>query len=156
MLTAGFAFDHNYENREQVAEWLPAFSELRAAMTARGEYPYNDAFRGLIPGIAGPDEDTAIYLLQGLCHRAEQGRELERMRAEGFRELENLDETTRFERVALWREDHYVGGTGRLDVLERARVVPREGRPYAVLPRGKRTNGYLVGSASVLVLEGSP
>jgi hypothetical protein len=150
---SGFTFNGDYTDHEQVREFLPAFRELREGMRERGEFPYNDAFLGLIPGLAGTDEGRAIYLLQGLARIEAEAVEVAQLRAEGFRELSDLDETRRYPRVVVWREGYYVGGSGRLDRFEDARVVPREGRPFAILPKGKRTRGHGVGSGVVLVHE---
>ena len=146
-----FVFDKNYNNKEQVREWLPAFSEIREEMTARQEYPYNDSFVGAIPGLAGPNEVTGIYLLQCLYTIEEEQRRVAALYADGFKLLELLSARKRFSHVAIWREGHYVGGTGKLNVYDDARVEPNVfGKPRAVLPKGKR-NGYLVESAQVLV-----
>jgi len=146
-----FVFNKDYSDKEQVREFLPAFSAIREDMQAQGKYPYNDSFKGCIPGIEGPNEDTAIYLLQNLCHIEEEQRRIAALYADGFELLEALSARMRFSSVALWREGHYVGGTGQLTVYDDARVDPDLfGKPRAVLPKGKR-NGYPVESAQVLV-----
>lgn len=149
-MSAPFVFDKDYDNAEQVREWYPEFAALRACLLNRGEYPYNDSFVGLIPGIAGPDEATAIYLLQGIAHLDEEAFEIARVR-EDHAELETLAETTRYASVVIYEPSHYVGGTGRIRRFEDARVIPRDGKPYGVLPKGRRTNGAAVGSGKVLV-----
>ena len=145
-----FVFDRNYNNREQVREFYGEFRALRACLVNRGEYPYNDAFVGLIPGIAGDDEGTAIYLLQTLAHLEHEYAAIEAIR-EDHQALTSLDDTTRYASVVIYRPDHFAGGTGRIDRFTSARVVPRDGRPFAVLPKGRRTNGCAIGSGTVLV-----
>jgi hypothetical protein len=140
-------YDH-----EAVRPFLSEFTTLREGMAARGEYPYNDAFRGLIPGIAGDDEDAAIYLLQGLYQIEEEHAEIEALVDEGYRQLEFLVSTTRFANVVAWQPDYYVGGTGRIDRFENARVVVDGGRITGILPKGRRTHGLaLRESAKVYV-----
>ena len=59
-------FNGNYYDRVQVEEFYPAYLAVYEELKAAGKYPYNDLFNGRIPGIEGPDEDTAIYMLQGI------------------------------------------------------------------------------------------
>ena len=60
-----WTFSKDYKDLEQVGEFYPAYLAVYESLRAAGEYPYNDSFKGRIPGIEGPQEDTAIYLLQG-------------------------------------------------------------------------------------------
>ena len=131
-------------DREQVREFLPEFTALREAMAERGEYPYNDSFLGRIPGIAGDCEGTAIYLLQTLYDIERERREIEALDAEGYRPIDLLMETTKYAHVVVHQPDYYVGGTGRIDRFEQARVVPKDGRPCAILPKGRRRNGLAI------------
>jgi hypothetical protein len=147
-----FTFNRNYDDKEQIREWLPEFAHLRESMAARGEYPYNDSFVGRIPGLAGPNEATGIYLLQCLYRIEEEHRAIIRLRAE-LRELDILESTTRYAKVVVYRAERFVGGTGSIDTLANARVEPGpDGTPYAVIPARKR-KGYRVDGALVLVGE---
>lgn len=147
-----FVFDNDYGNKEQVRQWLPTFQRIRATIEAEGRYPYNDSFKGRIDGIEGADEDTAIYLLQSLHAIEQEHATIALLRSEGFEPLDTLSKTTRYPTVVLWYQGCYVGGTGRIVTVEDARVLPGEqGRPLGVLPKHKRSNGYPVGTATVLV-----
>jgi hypothetical protein len=151
-----FTWNGNYQDLEQVAEWLPAFSEIRAGITAAGGYPYNDDFKGKIPGIIGDREDTAIYLLQGLYRQQEQTTRVAGWLADGFRPLDTLSAVEKFSRVILYK----AGRSGEWHEYQDARLVPETnprqaevtGQIRAVLPKGKRTNGVSVGTSSYTVL----
>jgi hypothetical protein len=147
-----FTFNNNYHDKEQVRQWMPAFTALRVSMEASGKYPYNDCFKGKIAGIEGPDEDTAIYILQCLYSIERENEKMAKLRAE-MQPLKELNEQKRFSRVVLYKAGHYVGGTGSFMTLEDARILPKDGKPFAVIPKGKRTNGYRIDGAEVLVTE---
>jgi hypothetical protein len=146
-----FTFNKNYHDKEQIMPWLPEFTALRDGMEANGKYPYNDCFKGKIPGIEGPHEDTAIYMLQCQYSIEREKRKMATLRAE-MQPLTKLDAPTKFSRVVVYKAGHFVGGTGSFMSLDEARVIPnKDGRPLAVLPKGKRVNGYRVEGAEVLV-----
>lgn len=148
-MSAGpFTWNGRYE-RAQVEAYFEAYMVVYRELRDAGQYPYNDCFKGRIPGIAGAHEDTAIYLLQGLRKLREEAERLEKLESE-LRQLTSLAATTRFKRVVLYWPEHYVGGTGRFLELESARVLPGiDGTPQAVLPKGKRTHGHRVDGARV-------
>ena len=141
---------------EQVAEWLPAFTAIRAEVIARVGYPYNDEFKGKIPGIAGEREDTAIYLLQGLYRQREMDARIAGWLTDGYRPLTSLTAVTKFSRVILYRADR----SGEWKEYQDARLVPEtkprqievSGQIAALLPKGKRTQGIQVGISSLAVL----
>lgn len=145
-----FTFNNNYKDKEQVRQFMPRFIELREAMAAAGQYPYNSCFVGKIPGAEGPNEETAIYLLQCLYSIEAEQRAMAQLRTE-LEPLTELAETQKFSRIVAYEAGHYVGGTGRRQSFEDARIVPRDGKPYVVLPKGKRTKGYRIAGAEVLV-----
>lgn len=148
-----FVFDKNYRNTDQVAPYFDAYMARFRELEAGGQYPYNDSFRGHVPGIEGDCEGAAIYIMQGVRHLNEEHARVAKLRAEGLAPIDNLPARKRFARIALYRPGSYTNGTGELSVYEDARLVPDDqGRPYAVLPKGKRTRGYLVQNAQVLVL----
>jgi hypothetical protein len=140
-----FRFDRNYDNKDQVAEFLPEFLAVHAEITDAGEYPYNDSFKGRIPGIEGPDEDTAIYLLQTLKSLRELDALVAERLAEGYEHITALDGITKFRVVVHY--GFYMGGTGWQQWPD-ARLVPpgaaRYPRSWSVLPKGRRTNGVLL------------
>lgn len=154
-----FTWNKDHKDLEQVAEWLPEFTAIREEITTRGTrggYPYNDDFKGRIPGIAGPREDTAIYLLQGLFRQRIMDFLVAGWLAGGFRRLDSLDAVTKFPRVILYKD----GGSGEWHEYLDARLVPEAkprqaevtGKISALLPKGKRTNGVLVGVNGFAVL----
>lgn len=141
-------FNRDYDDVEQVAPFLPDFLTRLAELEAAGQYRYNDSFRGSIPGIAGPDEDRGIYLLQGLERQRAQDAKVAELLARGYERVETLDGVRRFAHVVLYPTRR---GGGEWAEYRQARLVPRNGGPYAVLPKGKRTNGYSIGDRAVLV-----
>jgi hypothetical protein len=149
-MTDTFRFNRNYDDLEQVRAFLPAFEARLAELNAAGQYRYNDAFKGHVPGIEGPDEETAIYLLQCLEGADRRREEVDRMLANGYRFVDQLDATTRFAHVVLVPTHRHQGA---MSTFRDARVVPRDGRLFAVLPKGKRTNGILINERRVLVRD---
>jgi hypothetical protein len=152
-----FTFNKNYKDLEQVAEWLPAFTVIRDRITNAGGYPYNDDFKGKIPGIAGDRETLAIYLLQGLYRQREMQARIDEWLADGFRPVESVDAVRKFACVILYRAD----GSGVFHEYADARLVPETkpnqiratGHLRALLPKGKRTNGVWLGNYAVLVKD---
>lgn len=142
-------FDRDYSNHAQVEPFLPAFLVVHAEIVAAGEYPYDDSFKGRVPGIEGPDEVTAIYMLQTLKRLQAIETLVDEYLANGFTMIETLAETTRFATIVNY--GFYVGGTGWKEWHE-ARLVPHEKthRPFAVLPKGRRTRGPLISGGKVL------
>ena len=151
-----FTWNRNYEDLEQVAEWLPAFTVIRDKITGAGGYPYNDDFKGKIPGIIGDREDTAIYLLQGLYRQREMQARIDGWLADGYRKIDSVPAVRKFAHVILYRADR----SGEYSEYQDARLVPETkprqaevtGKISALLPKGKRTNGVLVGINSYAVL----
>lgn len=143
-----FVFDKDYDRIEQVAPFYPEYEVIFNELAAAGKYPYNSSFEGKIPGIAGPDEETAIYLLQQMRHIADMNAKVAEFEAAGGRPLERLDEITRFTEV-IWY-GFYVGGAG-FNKRQDVRLVPDlNGRPYMAIPKGKRTHGEHI-SGKVMV-----
>lgn len=164
-----FVFNGDYNDIEQVAEYLPAFEAVLAELTAAGQYRYNDSFKGRIPAIAntasrgpnvGTHEDAAIYLLQKLERARRQGERVAELLAQGYEHVEYLDRETRFRHVIFY-SDPYRSFCGEWQEWRDARLVP-EDRPMregesgnfiaAVLPKGKRTHGHRRDGRRVLVL----
>ncbi len=147
-----FTFNKNYHDKEQIREWMPAFTALRQGMEAAGKYPYNDCFKGKIAGIEGKHEDTAIYMMQCQYSIEREQEKMAKLRAE-MQPLPPLDGPTKFSRVVAYVAGHYVGGTGNFMSWDDARIIPKDGKPFAVLPKGKRTKGYRIAGAEVLVTQ---
>lgn len=152
-----FTFNRDYHDLEQVREWLPRFREVLAEIESAGQYRYNDSFRGRIPGIEGPCEETAIYLLQKL-ERAEENRlRIEQALADGCEPIETVDRIQKFSRVIVYDDQDRMRGPIWQE-WEDARILPetnpnlcRVGEPSVVLPKGKRTHGHRVNGRKVLV-----
>jgi hypothetical protein len=83
-----WVFNGNRRDKDQVLPWFPAYLEVLEELNAAGKYHYNDAFKGRIPGIEGPDEDLAIYMLQGIRSRADHTARLDHRRAGGWRDFD--------------------------------------------------------------------
>ena len=146
--TTTFRFNRNYKDLEQVAAYYPAYLTVYERMTEAGAYPYNDNFKGRIPGIEGPDEDTAIYLLQGMRSMRELEAKVDAALADGYEAVDRdtVQGTTKYATIVHY--GYYMGGTG-WNVWKDARLV-RNGSNVVVLPKGKRTNGFLL-QAKVMV-----
>lgn len=156
---AGYRFNKDYNDLEQVAEYLPAFLARLAALESAGQYRYNDSFKGHVPGIEGPDEDTAIYLLQSLERQQEQDAKVAALLADGYEYVTSVTEPVRCAHVVLYAERC---NSSLWAEYHDARLVPSPyGRnnyadvpddyPYGVLPKGKRTNGHMISGRRVLV-----
>jgi hypothetical protein len=148
-----FEFDHDYSNLAQIMPLYPAYTERRQELDAKGHYPYNASFRGYLGIHSGKDEDTAIYLCQTLTHIHEDALKVNAFIDAGGRFLADDERPAgRFD-VAMF--GWYMSGDG-FRVYEDVRLVWRQGtttgRPYMVLPKGKRTHGYSI-EGVVLVKE---
>lgn len=137
-----FEFNKDYKDLLQVehlwADYWKRFTELESA----GRYPYNKSFEGHIPGAVGGDEGAAIYLLQKLRHVREDTAKLTEFIASGAREVTELD-CSEMLRGTVAEFGWYMDGTG-FRVRDNVRIVARNGRPYAALPKGARTRGFLL------------
>lgn len=151
-----FTFNKKYDDHDQVAEFFPAYMAVYEEITGAGRYPYNDSFKGRIPGIEGPNEDTAIYLLQGTRYLQELQVQIDAALADGCEPLDSLDIETKFSRVIHY--GFYMGGTGWQEWND-ARLIPQDrpkqaaitGGIKAVLPKGKRTHGHFISGGKILV-----
>ena len=130
-----FTWNKDYHDLEQVAEWLPAFTEIRDGITAAGGYPYNDDFKGRIPGIAGDREDTAIYLLQGLYRQREMDARIAAWLADGYREVTSVAAVEKFARVILYKRDRSGEWHEYADARLTPEVNPRQAAITAQSPR---------------------
>lgn len=138
-----FLFNRDYKDHGQVADHLPAYMAVFDELTAAGRYPYDASFEGRIPGIAGRDEKTAIYLLQGLRHLNELSAQVDAAVADGFSCLPpgNVgSEPVRYREVVEY--GFYMGGTG-WRTWSGARLL-RCRHSVVVMPKGARTNGHTV------------
>ncbi len=133
---------------EEVRPFLGRYSALRD----EGVH-YNEDFKGRIPGLEDhPDEDRAIYLLSGLWKIAREQQQIGEAIADGFKTVESGPPggITRGD-VIVYRAGHYCGGAGMISHYESARLFfERDGKPYAVVPKGKQ-HGHDTAGALVLV-----
>ena len=157
-----FTFNRDYSDLAQVAEWLPEFSAIRDEITSAGDYPYNDSFKGRIPGIGntehwdpdfgrgsqrgcGTHEDAAIYLLQKLYRATENAARLATAIEDGCAPIDSIDRVAKFSRVIIYDDQGWLE-------LSDARLVPdTAGNIRAVLPKGRRRHGIAVNGRQVMV-----
>jgi len=146
--TAGtWRFDRNYKNTEQVAAFMPAFLERFAEVAPNLASAYNDSFKGHVAGIEGPDEDTAIYLLQKRKELLELDAKVARALANGFVEVAETGKPLKCSTVVHY--GFYMGGTG-WSVWYDVRLVPAP-CGMVVLRKGARTHGHNLTGGHVLV-----
>jgi hypothetical protein len=132
-----------YDDLGQVEEFYPAYLAVLEQMRAAGEFPYNDSFRGRVPGIEGPRENTAIYLLQSLRHVRDMEAKVAGYRAAGWRDFdpaEIREVPLRFAGIVEYGQ--CVGGSGWQEWG--SAKLAQAGRSVMVLPGRNRTNGHIV------------
>jgi hypothetical protein len=145
----GWQWNGDYKDLGQVEEFYPAYLDVLAQITGAGGYPYNVSFKGRIPGIAGPREDTAIYLLQVTRSvRDMQAKVAGHLEAgwRGFDPAEVDGGAVRYAGVAEY--GWYMSGTGFREWPD-ARLA-RSGTLMMVLPGRARTRGHLVGGQLIV------
>ena len=138
-----WTWNNDYKDLGQVEEFYPAYLAVYEPLRAAGQTPYNDLFKGRIPGIEGPREDTAIYMLQTLRSVREMEAQVAEHRVAGWRDVDTAeigDRPVRFAGIVEY--GFYMGGTGFRE-WESARLT-RHFSSWAVLPGRNRTNGHLV------------
>lgn len=141
-----FVFDKNYRNLAQVEPFYESYLARRAELEAAGKHPYNESFCGHIEGLSGPNEDTAIYLLQTLHERNQNERAAEAFMAGGGVEVDTSIEQTH--RGVVARRGWYVGGTGWEELGEGRLVVDEHGRT-TFIAKGRRNGVLLAGTLYV-------
>lgn len=150
--TRPFVFDKNYDNLDQVAHLWDAYEARYNELVEAGRYPYNDDFKGHIPGAEGPNEDTAIYLLQSTRHVRDYHARVQSLRDQGYTEPVDTSEGTRkFASVA--HVTMCYGNYGQVHVHDNARVIFSGGAASAILPKGARTRGYRVSGAEYVLVK---
>lgn len=139
-----WTWNKNYKDLGQVEEFYPAYLAVYEEVTASGGTPYNDLFKGRIPGIKGEREDTAIYMLQTLRKVREIEARVAELREAGWRDFDPAElegGPVRYAGVAEYMP--CVGGMTWGKWAD-ARLVRYGHSSVMVLPKGKRTNGQLV------------
>lgn len=146
--TQPFKFNRDYKDRDQVLPYwdgyLSALEMIDPGSVRRdaGRTIYDDEFIGKVPGLAGSDdEQTGVYMLRNLDSIRRMMAEVEAFKARGAVEITSMEpgQVIKCAETLCW--GWYVGGTG-IQHLTDVRVVERHGKPYAAIPKGKRTNGY--------------
>jgi len=142
--------DRKNRDPEQVREFMPGYLAARNELgAAPGALVYDADLKGRIPGIEGPDEETAIYYLQTLHKLDALQVQIDEYLAEGGEVITHLDEPTKFRSIV--RYGWYVGGTGWQE-WSGARLCPNsKGVPSFVLPKGSRTRGHSIDGSKVMV-----
>jgi hypothetical protein len=147
-----WTFNKDYGDYSQVEQFLPAFLARHAEIVAAGQYPYNDSFKGHLPGLEdSPSQDSAIYMLQGLKDRNEQDAREAALVAQGYEYVASVTGVQRFAHICLCP-------TGRMNgdwaEFREARLIGYDsGEPRAIIPKGKRTHGALISGRRVLALR---
>lgn len=96
LLTGGepepFVWDRSYHNLDQVKPYRAGYDAVYAELKAADKYPYNESFKGRIPGLAGSsNEDTGIYMLQVARDLDDDLAKRATFEAEGGVPVEDLD-----------------------------------------------------------------
>lgn len=153
-----FVWDRDHNNYEQVRPYLPAYLAICNEIAAAGGFPYNDSFRGRIPGVAdSEDEDTAIYMLSNLKGLDELNEQIAHFINDGGHHINDapLDDDTVY-RGTVVTHSFYVGGTGwkqydnaRFTIHHRDTVRGRRTEVLVYPPR--KRNPILLDGVHILV-----
>ena len=138
-----WTWNKDYKDLGQVEEFYPAYLAVYEPLHAAGQTPYNDLFKGRIPGIEGDREDTAIYLLQQLRSVREMQAQIAEHREAGWRDFDPAEidgGPVRFAGVAEYcgTMAATVSGNGK---TRGSRAMAT--RSVMVLAGRARTNGHL-------------
>lgn len=148
---APFVFNNNLRDVEQVRPYFDAYMAVFEELDAEGKFPYNDEFKGRIPGLEGEHEDTGIYLLQTMRHHADLNDQVEEWKGDAkVREITAADIAPDEEiRCDIAMYGFYTGGTG-FETLENVRLTNYRGS--LVYMKGYRdTARYLNDAGTVLI-----
>jgi hypothetical protein len=135
-MTATFTFNKDYNDLEQVRVYFDAYMAVFEALAADGKYPYNSSFKGQIEGLVADDknEDTAIYLLQGLRMQEALDAKVAELIDAGYEHVIELKATTKYRHVFAYPTRRMGGDVSQ---WRECRLVPRaDGSVYMVLPKG--------------------
>lgn len=120
--TAPFVYNGDRHDNEQVRPYFADFSKILSDMEASGKFPYNDSFKGLIPGLANSDcEDRGIYMLQTMNRLDALAVKVEDFISGGGKPLTDFAEGETH-RGTLVHYGFYMGGSGWA-LLDDTRVV---------------------------------
>lgn len=174
IMVGGFVFDGDYQNHAQVEayfeDYLTAYAEAQREMFAarvNSEFyqrlhkkvddmlVQNQDLRGRIPGIAGDDEDTAIYLLGKM-----QGHKLVQKKVDAFVSQDGVQEVDRSQ-LPFKRNSPFMHGTvmrfydetadnksmssySEMTLHEDSRLLVDSAGGFWVLRKGARKRGFWV------------
>jgi hypothetical protein len=146
-----WAFNRDYKDLTQVADFWPDYLAVYGELACDGRYPYNDSFKGRIPGIEGPGEVTAIYLLQQTRSLRNMELKVERHRDDGWRDFDPGEIASGPVRYAGVAEYGFCMGGGGFQKWDHPRLTRFHGS--VVLLKGRaRVNGHLL-SGKLLVKD---
>lgn len=133
----------------QVVDLVDAYWERHTQLEQEGRTTYHSLFHDL-PGIAGTENpDTPVYLLSQLWSLVKLHDEQAELVERGWIRITKMKpgETRRHKQIVIFF-CHYVGeGSYSRHEWEDARLLAdSEGRPYCLLPKGKRIKGVAAGS----------
>lgn len=146
MTSGQFVFNGSRTDLEQVSEFLPDYLAVAERLDADAGL---DAFRGLLPAIAGSQEAIALYLLQQLRLKRARQALVQQLLAAGYRHIAYVPfGGARFEHVIVYGDygDHD-DGSHAWDEFHNARLIPQtnlrvakhDGPIAGVIPFQRRT-----------------
>lgn len=137
----------------QVVELVDAYWERRAQLEREGRGTYHHLFHDL-PGIAGLENaDTPVYLLSQLWSLVKLHDEQTELVEQGWTRITEMqpNETRRCKQLVMFYCEYVGEGSySRHEWVEARLLADAEGRPYCLLPKGKRTNGVAAGGRRAL------
>ena len=145
--TGMWTFNGNRKDLGQVQQFAAAYEARRKHLmqTKPSIVGYDDSYRGLSPELAGRDQESAIYLLQGLRRRNEYEAGVQNLRDRGFADPGALPSGHyKFGEIAVIgskstdEADAYQDG---IHIYDDARLVVESGKIVGLLPKGKRVYG---------------
>ena len=146
-----FVWDNDYDNNEQVRPYYAGYKAVYDEMAARGAYPYNDEFKGKIPGLEGPNEDTGIYLLQTMRSLDEVKSNVSDFRAAGGVDSDTLEPGQEY-RGTVAAHSWYSGGTG-WKTFESTRFAYTPAGGLLFKEPGQRNWRKMMGAETLVILD---
>ena len=149
-----FVWDNDHENNEQVRPYYAAYLVERERVIAAHGFPRIYAFKGSIPELEGPNEETAIYML-GVMHDLDEVKvKVDEFVAAGAVDAGTLERGREY-RGTVARHGWHMGGAGGWTMFESARVVSYGADQVLVTEKGKK-QGYIQMNAKTLFIPDPP
>lgn len=144
-MTATWTFNGNYKDLAQVDPFIGYYTTRLNDILAAGMFPYNDSFKGHLGATfaTSKDEDSAIYLCQGVKHLIATAHKVNEAWNAGLRPIAIHDlsnQPRKFERVIEF--GWYMDGSGFADYTN-VRLLEHHHTIVILRPR-QRTNGSIV------------